>query len=87
MEMKITYKVDYRSMIPVQGKVVWVGGLQEGNPIGDVYAQQESIFKDDADVKAKAITGTMLSLASAVRIARIQEPASPPGCRGGEGCR
>lgn len=40
---------------PVQGKVVWVGGLQEGKSLGDIYAyKQESIFKDDADIKAKA---------------------------------
>ena len=40
---------------PVQGKVVWVGGLQEGQSLGDIYAyKQESIFKDDADIKAKA---------------------------------
>ena len=32
---------------PVQGKVVWVGGLQEGQSLGDIYAyKQESIFKD-----------------------------------------
>lgn len=40
---------------PVQGKVVWVGGLQEGRQLGDIYGyRQVSIFKDDADVKAKA---------------------------------
>jgi TonB-linked SusC/RagA family outer membrane protein len=38
-----------------QGKVVWVGGLQEGQPLGAIYGyQQVSIFRDDADVTANA---------------------------------
>lgn len=40
---------------PIAGKVVWVGGLQEGGTLGDLYAyKQVSIFKDDADVAARA---------------------------------
>jgi TonB-linked SusC/RagA family outer membrane protein len=40
---------------PKQGKVVWVGGLQEGQAIGDIYGfKQSSIFKDDADVAKTA---------------------------------
>lgn len=40
---------------PEQGKVVWVGGLQEGQPLGAIYAyEQVSIFKDDAEVAAIA---------------------------------
>lgn len=33
------------------GRVIWVGGLQEGQALGEIYAfQQESIFADEADV-------------------------------------
>lgn len=40
---------------PVAGKVIWVGGLQEGATLGDLYAfKQVSIFKNDADVAAIA---------------------------------
>lgn len=40
---------------PAQGKVVWVGGLQEGQTLGDIYGyRQMSIFKDDAEVLAVA---------------------------------
>ncbi len=36
---------------PVSGKVIWVGGLQEGQAIGDIYAfKQVSIFSSDAEV-------------------------------------
>jgi TonB-linked SusC/RagA family outer membrane protein len=36
---------------PAQGKVVWVGGLQEGGRLGDIYAfKQVSIFRDEAEV-------------------------------------
>ncbi len=36
---------------PVSGKVIWVGGLQEGQRLGDIYAfKQLSIFASDADV-------------------------------------
>lgn len=42
---------------PKTKSAVWVGGYQEGKPIGDVYAFKElGIFKDDADVAAKAGT-------------------------------
>jgi len=40
---------------PAQGRVVWVGGLQEGQPLGAIYGyKQVSIFRDDADVQANA---------------------------------
>ena len=40
---------------PAQGKLVWVGGLQEGKPLGVIYGyQQVSIFKDAAEVLAVA---------------------------------
>jgi TonB-linked SusC/RagA family outer membrane protein len=36
---------------PKQGKVVWVGGLQEGQPLGAIYGyQQLSIFQNDAEI-------------------------------------
>ncbi|NLU90499.1 SusC/RagA family TonB-linked outer membrane protein [Chitinophaga sp. Ak27] len=36
---------------PASGKVIWVGGLQEGQALGDVYGyQQVSVFKDDKEV-------------------------------------
>jgi hypothetical protein len=36
---------------PASGKVVWVGGLQEGQALGDIYAfKQLSIFKDDGEI-------------------------------------
>ncbi len=40
---------------PASGKVIWVGGLQEGKQLGDLYAfKQISIFKDDADIAKNA---------------------------------
>ena len=40
---------------PGQGKVVWVGGLQEGQSLGDIYAfQQLSIFQNEAEVQQVA---------------------------------
>ncbi|MES2517048.1 MAG: SusC/RagA family TonB-linked outer membrane protein [Bacteroidota bacterium] len=36
---------------PEQGKVLWVGGLQEGQPLGAIYGyKQVSIFKDAEEV-------------------------------------
>lgn len=36
---------------PKAGKVIWVGGLQEGQPLGNVYAyKQLSIFQNDAEI-------------------------------------
>jgi len=36
---------------PAQGKVIWVGGLQEGAALGDIYAfKQLSVFADDAEI-------------------------------------
>lgn len=40
---------------PSSGQVVWVGGLQEGRTLGDIYGyHQLSIFKDEAEVAAIA---------------------------------
>lgn len=40
---------------PGQKKVVWVGGLQEGQSLGDVYAyKQLAIFQSDAEVLSEA---------------------------------
>lgn len=40
---------------PKSGQVVWVGGLQEGQALGDIYGyKQVSVFKDDAEVAAIA---------------------------------
>jgi len=40
---------------PAAGKVIWVGGLQEGQEIGSIYGyKQVSIFKDAAEVAAIA---------------------------------
>lgn len=40
---------------PVSRQVVWVGGLQEGRTLGDIYGyRQLSIFKDEAEVAAIA---------------------------------
>jgi TonB-linked SusC/RagA family outer membrane protein len=36
---------------PKTGSVIWVGGLQEGQTLGDIYAfKQVSIFKDDGEI-------------------------------------
>ncbi|MDR6562477.1 MULTISPECIES: TonB-dependent receptor [unclassified Arcicella] len=36
---------------PTQGKVVWVGGLQEGQPLGAIYGfKQVSIFKNEEEI-------------------------------------
>jgi len=40
---------------PASGQVIWVGGLQEGQPLGNMYGyRQVSIFKDAAEVAAVA---------------------------------
>ncbi len=40
---------------PKTQQVIWVGGLQEGQTLGDIYGyRQVSIFKDDAEVAAIA---------------------------------
>lgn len=42
---------------PSSGEVVWVGGLQEGGRLGDIYAfEQVSIFRDEAEVEQVAST-------------------------------
>lgn len=63
---------------PASGKVIWVGGLQEGQPLGNMYGyRQVSIFKDAAEVAAIAgnrtdaiagITGPNLALGANGRI-------------------
>ncbi|HET7116273.1 MAG TPA: TonB-dependent receptor [Hanamia sp.] len=40
---------------PKSGKLEWVGGLQEGQPLGNVYAfKQVSIFKDQSEINKLA---------------------------------
>jgi hypothetical protein len=42
---------------PNTGKVVWVGGLQEGGRLGDIYAfKQVSIFANDGEIQKTAAT-------------------------------
>ncbi len=42
---------------PAQGKVIWVSGLQEGQPLGDIYAyKQVSIFQSNEEI-AKIASG------------------------------
>ncbi|MGZ5247299.1 MAG: TonB-dependent receptor domain-containing protein, partial [Flavitalea sp.] len=58
---------------PTQGKVIWVGGLQEGQRIGEIYAfQQVSIFADDAEILKTAANRKDL-------IAQISGPSSTYG--------
>jgi TonB-linked SusC/RagA family outer membrane protein len=58
---------------PNSGKVIWVGGLQEGKPLGDIYAfKQVSIFASDAEVAKLAPTRKDL-------IAGISGPSSTYG--------
>ncbi|MGN6163426.1 MAG: SusC/RagA family TonB-linked outer membrane protein [Flavisolibacter sp.] len=58
---------------PASGKVIWVGGLQEGGTLGDIYAfKQVSIFKDDAEI-AK-VAGNRVDL-----VAQISGPNSTYG--------
>lgn len=64
---------------PKTKQLVWVGGIQEGHALGDIYAyKQVSIFKDAADVEAKA--GNRVD-----NIAHITGPNLPagPGSDGG----
>ena len=64
---------------PKSNQLVWVGGLQEGQTIGDIYGyKQLSIFKDAADVAA--VAGNRLD-----RIANVTGPNLPagPGTDGG----
>lgn len=61
---------------PGQGKVVWVGGLQEGQPLGAIYGyKQVSIFKDAAEVAA--IAGNRTDA-----IAGVTGPNLPAGANG-----
>ena len=40
---------------PKSGQVVWVGGFQEGQPLGAIYGfKQVGIFKDDAEIQKVA---------------------------------
>lgn len=42
---------------PKQGRIVWVGGLQEGQPLGAIYGyQQLGIFQSDAEIARVAAT-------------------------------
>lgn len=64
---------------PNTKQLVWVGGLQEGHTLGDIYGyKQVSIFKDAAEVAA--IAGNRVD-----RIANITGPNLPagPGTNGG----
>ena len=61
---------------PAVGQVVWVGGLQEGLPLGAIYGyKQVSIFKDAAEVAA--IAGNRTDA-----IAGITGPNLPAGANG-----
>ncbi|QNF32289.1 TonB-dependent receptor [Adhaeribacter swui] len=61
---------------PEVGEVVWVGGLQEGGRLGDIYGfRQVSIFKNDEEVAA--IAGSRTDA-----IARITGPNLPAGPNG-----
>ncbi|MGV3504938.1 MAG: SusC/RagA family TonB-linked outer membrane protein [Adhaeribacter sp.] len=61
---------------PKAGEVVWVGGLQEGGRLGDIYGfRQVSIFKDAEEVAALAGNRTDA-------IARITGPGLPAGPNG-----
>ncbi|WP_316831623.1 TonB-dependent receptor [Pedobacter aquatilis] len=61
---------------PVSGQVVWVGGLQEGQPLGNIYGyKQVSIFKDAAEVAA--IAGNRTDA-----VAGITGPNLSPGVNG-----
>ena len=58
---------------PSQGKVVWVGGLQEGQAMGEIYAfQQVSIFPNEAEIAKVANDRVDL-------IAQISGPGSTYG--------
>ncbi|HUZ57608.1 MAG TPA: SusC/RagA family TonB-linked outer membrane protein [Hanamia sp.] len=64
---------------PKTNQLEWVGGIQEGQPLGNIYAyKQVSIFKDEADVEA--IAGNRVD-----KIANITGPNLPagPGSDGG----
>lgn len=61
---------------PAVGQVVWVGGLQEGQPLGNIYGyHQVSIFKDAAEIAAVAGNRTDA-------IAGITGPNLPAGTNG-----
>jgi TonB-linked SusC/RagA family outer membrane protein len=61
---------------PASGQVVWVGGYQEGQTLGDIYGyKQLSIFKDAADVAANAGNRTDA-------VAGITGPNLPAGVNG-----
>ncbi|WP_313155612.1 SusC/RagA family TonB-linked outer membrane protein [Sphingobacterium multivorum] len=61
---------------PASGQVKWVGGYQEGQSLGDIYAyKQVSIFQDDAEVSS--IAGNRTD-----NIAGITGPNLPVGKNG-----
>lgn len=59
---------------PKSGQVIWVGGFQEGQTLGDIYAyKQVSIFKDEKEVAA--IAGNRYD--AVAQIAGPNVPANP----------
>ena len=61
---------------PKTGQEVWVGGLQEGQPLGNIYAfKQVSIFRDASDVQK--IAGNRVDM-----VAGITGPNLGGGSRG-----
>ncbi|MBB2147775.1 SusC/RagA family TonB-linked outer membrane protein [Pedobacter gandavensis] len=61
------------------GQLKWVGGIQEGQTIGDIYGfKQVSIFKDDAEVQR--IAGNRKDM-----IANVNGPNLPKGTAPGTG--
>ncbi|MFB9864392.1 SusC/RagA family TonB-linked outer membrane protein [Rufibacter immobilis] len=61
---------------PASGKVIWVGGLQEGGTLGEMYGyRQVSIFRNQEEVAA--IAGSRYDA-----IARISGPNLPAGTGG-----
>lgn len=61
---------------PASGQVIWVGGLQEGQPLGNMYGyRQVSIFKNAAEVAAVAGNRTDA-------IAGVTGPNLAPGVNG-----
>lgn len=61
---------------PKTNTVIWVGGIQEGQPLGNVYGyRQVSIFRDAADVAA--VAGDRVD-----NVANIKGPNLPAGAGG-----
>lgn len=61
---------------PASGEVIWVGGLQEGGTLGEIYGfKQVSIFKDEAEIERVANNRYDA-------IAKITGPGLPEGVDG-----